>query len=101
MVMKYKEIQMEKCMVMKMNKKGFIEKLSKTTNYDISTCERINSILEDNGFIGKNNKAKLVKDLTEKLNFTEEEAENIYEKCMSIIQTAIKEKLRHPFRTQN
>lgn len=97
MDMKYKEIQMEECMVMKMNKRGFINKLSELTKYDLDTCEKIDEIIEIYGFIGKNNKNKIENDLVEKLSFTEEEAEKIYETASSIMSAAIKDKIKHPF----
>ena len=88
-------------MVMKMNKTGFIKRLSEVTNYDISKCEEINRVLENNILIGKKNKIKLVNDFMEKLDFSKEEAEDLYEKCMSIITKEIKEKIKHPFKSKD
>ena len=89
---------MEGCMVMKMNKTKYIKNLSEVTNFSMDKCEEINKVIEDNGFIGKNTKARIQKDLVEKLNITEEEAEDIYEKTMGIIAGGLKEKITHPFK---
>ena len=50
-------------MVMKMNKTEFIKVLSERLNVDEEYARKINDILEDNFFIGKKNKTKLVNDL--------------------------------------
>lgn len=84
-----------------MNKEKFIKKLEKVTGLDNNKCVIINSILEDHFLLGKNNKEKIVSDIIEKLNVTNSEAENIYESIMSIIGSEIKEKLKHPFKSQN
>lgn len=88
-------------MVKKMNKNEFIKKLSEVSKYDITTCEKINEVIEDNSFIGKKNKEKLVNDLMEKLSFSKEDAENIYEKAMGIIGKELKEKIKHPFKNKD
>ena len=86
---------------MKMNKTGFIKKLQKELNYNEEKCIIINSVLEDHFIIGKNNKEKIINDLIEKLTITEEEAENIYETSSKIISSAIKNKIVHPFKSQD
>ncbi len=83
-----------------MNKKEFIEKFSKQTNYDERKCNLINSIIEDTFIIGKNNKERMISKFKEKLNIEEEEANKIYEIAMQIIGTGIKDKLKHPFKNQ-
>ena len=45
---------------MKMNKTEFIKVLSERLNVDEDYARKINDILEDNFFIGKKNKTKLV-----------------------------------------
>ncbi len=86
---------------MKMNKTGFIKELQKELNYNEEKCIIINSVLEDHFIIGKNNKEKIINDLIEKLTITEEEAENIYETSSKIISSAIKNKIVHPFKSQD
>lgn len=86
---------------MKMDKKEFIEKLSKQTNYDERKCNLINSIIEDTFIIGKKSKEKMIVEFKEKLKIEEQEANKVYEIVMQIIGTGIKDKLRHPFKNQD
>ena len=80
-----------------MNKKDVIKKLGEVTNLSEEKCIIINDILEEHFIIGKNNKEKIISDISEKLETTREESENIYELAMSIIGSGIKDKLKHPF----
>ena len=80
-----------------MNKKEVIKKLGEVTNLSEEKCIIINDILEEHFIIGKNNKEKIISDISEKLETTKEESENIYELAMSIIGSGIKDKLKHPF----
>ena len=80
-----------------MNKEGFIKELAKLTNLSEEKCITINNILENTFLIGKNNKEKMINKFEEKLEITKEEAESIYEKAMSILATSLKDKLKHPF----
>lgn len=80
-----------------MNKKEVIKKLGEVTNLSEEKCVIINDILEEHFIIGKNNKEKIISDISEKLETTREESENIYESAMSIIGSGIKDKLKHPF----
>lgn len=86
---------------MKMDKKEFIEKLSKQTNYDERKCNLINSIIEDTFIIGKKSKEKMIVEFKEKLKIEEQEANRVYEIVMQIIGTGIKDKLKHPFKNQD
>lgn len=83
-----------------MNKKEVIKKLGEVTNLSEEKCIIINDILEKHFIIGKNNKEKIISDISEKLETTREESENIYESAMSIIGSGIKDKLKHPFGEQ-
>ena len=80
-----------------MNKKEVIKKLGEVTNLSEEKCIIINDILEEHFIIGKNNKEKIISDISEKLETTREESENIYELAMSIIGSGIKDNLKHPF----
>ena len=80
-----------------MNKKEVIKKLGEVTNLSEEKCIIINDILEEHFIIGKNNKEKIISDISEKLETTREESENIYELAMSIIGSGIKDKLKHTF----
>ncbi len=86
---------------MKMDKKEFIEKLSKQTSYDERKCNLINSIIEDTFIIGKKSKEKMIVEFKEKLKIEEQEANKVYEIVMQIIGTGIKDKLKHPFKNQD
>lgn len=80
-----------------MNKKDVIKKLGEVTNLSEEKCIIINDILEEHFIIGKKNKEKIISDISEKLETTREESENIYELAMTIIGSGIKDKLKHPF----
>lgn len=88
-------------MVILMNKKEFIKELSNKLDYSEEQCIIINSILEDNFFISKKSKDKIIDELIEKLNVDYEKAEVIYNTCVEIATKSIKEKLRHPFRKKD
>lgn len=84
-----------------MNKKEFIKKLVKTLNYEENKCIIINDCLEENFFISKKNKDKIINELEIKLDIHYEEALNIYNTAVKIINDEIKCKLKHPFKNQD
>ena len=86
---------------MKMNRTDFIKELSKQTGYDEKKCNLINSIIEDTFIIGKRNKEKMIERFKNELNFEESQAEKIYETVMNILGNEIKNKLKHPFKSQD
>ena len=73
-----------------MNKSEFIKELSKQTKYDEEKCTLINSIIE-----------KMIERFKVQLGIDENDANNLYEIAMSIIGGAIKDKLKHPFKSQD
>ncbi len=81
-----------------MNKKEFIERLSKELNISEEKSKKINDILESTFLVGKKNKDILIDKLIKELNIDEFSANNIYEKVMSLIGTGIIDKLKHPFK---
>ena len=81
-----------------MNKEMFIKELEKVTEFSEEKCRAINSIIEDTVIVGKTNKEKMINKFEEQLEMTKEEAEKLYEKAMSIITKAIKDKLKNPFK---
>lgn len=87
-------------MVMKKNKSKFIKRLKEETDYSEDRCVLVNDILENNFIIGRKNKQKIINDLILK-NFTEDEAENIYDMSINIIMSEIKNKIKHPFKSKN
>ncbi len=84
-----------------MNKKDFIEKLSKETSYNEEKCNLINSIIEDTFIIGKKNKENMIVKFKERLEIENQEATKLYEIVMQIISAGIKDKLKHPFKNQD
>ena len=87
-------------MVMKMNKREFINKIHDELKLELDKCEIINSTFEDTFIFGKNNKEIICGNLIERLNIDIDEANNIYDKVMNIITTEIKNKIKHPFRNK-
>lgn len=85
-------------MVTKMNKKEFINELSKRINYSYEKCAIINDVLEDNFVISKKSKENIIKQLNLQLEVDNEEAEMIYNTSILIINEEIKNKLKHPFK---
>ena len=84
-----------------MNKKKFIEKLMEVTNYDKEKCIKINEVLESHFIIGKKGKEKIVSDFINVVGVNSNEAETLYETCISILGAAAKSKIRHPFKSQD
>lgn len=88
-------------MVMKMNKREFIKELSNQTGYDEPKCILINNIIENYFIFGKRNKEKIIQELQVKANLKEDDAENVYDIFIKIITTEIKNKWKHPFKSQD
>ncbi len=84
-----------------MNKSEFIKELSKQTGYDEEKCIVINSIVEDTFIIGKKNKDKMIEKFEEQISLDENEANKLYETIISIIGSELKNKLKHPFKSQD
>ena len=81
-----------------MNKEGFITELSKITGLDENKCTIINSILEDSSLIGKASKDKIIKALKEKLKLSDKQAEEVYEKAMSLVTKTVTKKITDMFK---
>lgn len=88
-------------MVKKMNKTEFLDKLAKELSYSLERCSIINEILENNFFISKKNKDKIIEELKEKMVVDEVEATKIYDIATNIINMEIKNKLKHPFKSKD
>lgn len=84
-------------MAMKMNKTKFISELSKRLSYEEEKCIIINDILENHFFLSKKNKDKIIEALMEQLEIDKDEATIIYETAVKIVNEEIKNKLKHPF----
>ena len=84
-----------------MNKIGFIKELSKQTGYDEQKCILLNDIIENYFIFGRKNKDKIIKELQVRATLNEDDAENIYDIYVKIIAKEIKNKLKHPFKSQD
>lgn len=84
-----------------MNKTEFINELSKITGCTQEECVIINEVLESQFFISKKNKDKIIADLISRLSFDENKADEIYNASMQIITNNVKDKLKHPFLSQD
>ena len=88
-------------MVMIMNKTMFLKELEEKTNLSEKDTLVVSNILDDYFVFGKNNKEKIVNAIKEKLNIDNCQADEIYNIAMNIISSNIKDKLKHPFRSQD
>ena len=86
---------------MKINKSEFINILQDKTDLNKKDCIIVNNILENNLLFGNKSKHKILNDLVDRLNITENRAEEIYNISIDIILLAIKEKLKNPFKSQD
>lgn len=84
-----------------MNKSKFIKELENQTQYDEAKCILINDVIENNFIFGRRNKGKIIMNLQDKVNLSEDDAENVYDISMKIITEEIKNKLKHPFKSQD
>lgn len=65
------------------------EKLKELTNKSDEEINVIDEILNSHFIVGKNNKEKIIADFKEKLNLSDEEADNLYNQCSEIIVKGI------------
>lgn len=84
---------------MKNNKTALLVELKEKLNITENECIIINDIIEDTFIFGRKNKQKVVNGFMEKLNVSQDRAEEIYNTFMSIFKSRIKYKLRHPFKS--
>lgn len=78
------------------NKTWFIAELSQRTGYSKFECQKINHVLESHFLLGRQNKAKVLKDLAA-LGYDKQAADEIYNLSSKLLLEAIHYKLRHPF----
>lgn len=84
-----------------MNKTGFIKEISKQLNVSENEAILIENVFEEFPMIGKKNKQNIVNLLIERLNYSEEQADEIYNKVSNIAITEVKDKIRHPFKSKD
>lgn len=65
------------------------EKLKELTNKSDEEINVIDEILNSHFIVGKNNKEKIIADFKEKLNLSDEGADNLYNQCSEIIVKGI------------
>ena len=80
-----------------MNREKFIERLSNQADLTKEKAILVNDILENNFFISKRYKDKIISEIVLSLNININEATKIYEIAKYIIGSEIKNKLKHPF----
>ena len=81
-----------------MNKSGFIKQISKELNVDETKARQIADLLEENFLIGKKNKENTIQLFVDNLKVTEEEVNEIYNKCIDVIKDNLVQKVKHPFK---
>lgn len=86
-------------MVRQMNKTMFIKEISERCNLSIEDATLVNSVLEDNFFLSKSKRCIIINGIMDTLNIDIDKATNIYEECVTIASEAVKNKLKHPFRS--
>lgn len=84
-----------------MNKTEFIKALKERAKLSLADAEIVNGILEDNFFISKKNKDKIIAEIVTKLDVSLLDATNIYDVAKEIINEEVKNKLKHPFRNKD
>jgi len=80
------------------NKAEFIKALTERLPNHEDTCVIIADVLENNFFISKKNRDKIIEEFILKLDAEKDEAEKIYNTAIEIIKDELKYKLKHPFK---
>ena len=75
---------------MKNNKTALLVELKERLNCSENDCVIINNIVEETSLFGKKNKVRMINGFIEKLNVSEERADEIYNTFMSILKGRIK-----------
>lgn len=84
-----------------MNKTEFIKELEKLTGCTSEECAVVNEIMESHFVLSSKKKNEIVEDIMNRLSFSDEKASDVYEKAMQLIKNTAKDKLKHPFRSQD
>ncbi len=81
-----------------MNNKQVMKKVQDELKLDDKSLLIFSNIVNDIPVVGKSNKEKIIQEFIEQLKVDEIIAEHYYEVFSEIITTAIKDKLKHPFK---
>lgn len=83
---------------MKNNKTALLVELKERLNISENDCVIINNIVEETSLFGRKNKTKMINGFMDKLNVSEERANEIYNTFMDIFKRRVKWKICHPFK---
>lgn len=84
-----------------MNKTEFIAELSALTNCTVEEATVVNEVFESHFILSKKAKDPVIAEICARLGFDEARAEAVYEQGMAIIKSEKKDKMKHPFRSQD
>lgn len=88
-------------MAKKINKKELLNLLRDKTNLTEEKCLSVLNIFDQYFIFDSKNKNAIVNEISSTLNLQIEESIKIYETAIEIIKSTIKEKLHHPFKSQD
>ena len=84
-----------------MRKLQFIEALKEQANITTEEATAVNDIMENHSLIGKKSKEAAVQEIASALNVDENRADEISNISYDILAKALKDKLLHPFGSQD
>ena len=84
-----------------MNKRQFIGALQKKTNLTVEQCVIVNDILEDYLIFLPLNEPNIIQAFLKKLALNLETATEVYQISKEILEQALKESLKHPFKSKD
>lgn len=84
-----------------MNNKELMKKVNDELKLDDKSLMIFSNIVNDIPVAEKLNKEKIIKEFVKQLNVDEMVAEHYYDVFYRIITSAIKDKLKHPFKKYN
>lgn len=84
-----------------MNKHELIEKLSEKIKCNREDATKIIEVFNNNFFISKSSKDKIISEIEASLQIEKQEANHIYLETIEIIKEELKNNLKHPFRSKD
>ena len=84
-----------------MNNKELMKKVNDELKLDDKSLMIFSNIVNDIPVVGKSNKEKIINEFVKQLKVDESVAQNYYDVFYRIITSAIKDKLKHPFKKYN